>query len=266
MTFTVFDLSGIQVSEIETDIFQQPIRTELILRAFNHLQSHSYQPKGRYPRAGRDTSAEFFGTGLGLARVPRIKNPPHRGRAAIVTMAVGGRRPHVETPNKVVSKRLNRKERSLATASAAAATADRLLVAKRGHLVENVASIPLVVADELEEVLKTGELMSVADALGLSQDIVRAKHGKKTTGGKASMRGRRRRYPRGPLIVYGSDRGIWEAARNIPGLDCVAARNVSVIHLAPGGVPGRLTVWTSTSLEILSERLADRLRRLVTNV
>ncbi|MFQ5950930.1 MAG: 50S ribosomal protein L4 [Candidatus Geothermarchaeales archaeon] len=266
MTFPVFDLTGLEVSEIETDVFQRPVRTGMILRAFNHLQSHSYQPKGRYTRAGRDTSADFFGTGLGLARVPRIKNAPLRGRAAIVAMARGGRKPHVETPNKVVAKRLNRKERLLATASATAGTADRLLVAKRGHLVDNIASFPLVVVDEVEEVLKTSELMRVTEALGLSQDIERAKLGKKTAGGKASMRGRGRRYPRGPLIVYGSDRGIWEAARNIPGLDCVAARNVSVIHLAPGGIPGRLTVWTSTSLEILTGRLAHRLRRLVTNV
>jgi len=52
------------------------------------------------------------------------------------------------------------------------------------------------------------------------------------------------------------------AAKNIPGVDLVSAKDVSVIHLAPGGVPGRLTVWSKSSISTLEERLKKWVRRV----
>jgi large subunit ribosomal protein L4e len=74
------------------------------------------------------------------------------------------------------------------------------------------------------------------------------------------MRGRKYKEPIGPLIiVHDSNSPIVKAARNIAGVDVVNAKDVSVIHLAPGAHPGRLTIYTETSIKILDERLSKRL-------
>jgi len=44
------------------------------------------------------------------------------------------------------------------------------------------------------------------------------------------------------------------ASRNLPGVDVITAKDLGIIHLAPGGVAGRLTVWTESALEKLKER------------
>ncbi len=259
----VFDLAGSVVKEVEAPpIFKIGVREDIVRRVFVFQFTHRLQPKGRYPRAGRDKSAEFFGVGLGLARVPRIKHGPLRGTAAIVTMARGGRRPHVTTPEKKIYKRINRKEVKLATAYAVAATGVKELVAKRGHIIDNVLNIPLVVSDELETIGRTSVLMETFRILGLEPDILRVKENVKRRGGKSSWRGRGKRVRRGPLIVYSQDRGIFKAARNIIGVDVVSADDVSVIHLAPGGVPGRLTVWTESAINKVVERLYPHVKVL----
>ncbi len=88
----------------------------------------------------------------------------------------------------------------------------------------------------------------------------------KTVGGKASWRGRRLKHRVGPLIIYGEDKGIAKAGRNVLGVDLVSAADVSVIHLAPGGVPGRLTVWDRRAVELLEERLKGKIRMVSLNV
>ncbi len=260
----VYDLTGVVEREIEKPIiFRFPVREDVIFKVFTHQQSHRIQPKGRYPRAGRDRSAEFFGVGLGLARIPRIKHGPLRGTGAIVTMTRGGRRPHVTTPEKRVYKRINRKELRLAVASAVSATGVKDLIERRGHVIDRIPSFPVIVSDEVESLTKTPELMEVLDKLGFTEDINRVKENIKIVGGKAAWRGRRRKVRVGPLIVYAEDNGIVKAGRNIIGVDVVSADDVSVIHLAPGGVPGRLTLWTETAVDRVARRLDNVLRRYV---
>lgn len=264
MEVAIFNMLGEEVKRIEVSpLFKVPIRTDLIERVFIHQFTHHLQPKGRYPLAGRERGgAEYFGVGLGLARVPRIKQHPLRGRAAIVAMARGGRKPHVTTPEKKIYKHINRKERLLAIASAIAATGVRKLVAKRGHKIDKITSFPIIVNSEVETISKTREFREFAVNIGIYDDILRVREGVKRVGGKASWRGRRRKIRRGPLIVYGEDKGIYRAARNILGIDVVSAKEVSVLHLAPGGMPGRLTVWIETAIPILEDRLKYILDRI----
>lgn len=253
----VYDVTGIELDKIEKPvIFKIPVREDIIRKIFVFQHSHRIQPKGRYPLAGMERSAEFFGVGLGLARVPRIKEGPLRGTAAIVTMARGGRRHHVTTPEKKVYKNLNKKELRLGVAHAVAATGIKELVEARGHIIDRVPYIPLVVSDDIEEIVKTKELYEALERLGLSDDILRVKNSIKIVGGKASWRGRRKKVRKGPLIVYNEDRGIVKAARNIIGVDVVSANEVSVIHLAPGGHPGRLTLWTQSAISKVQDRLS----------
>ncbi|MFQ5711993.1 MAG: 50S ribosomal protein L4 [Candidatus Geothermarchaeales archaeon] len=267
MEAPVYSIRGRKTGSITLPpLFTLQPRRDLIHRVFVHQQSHAIQPQGRDPLAGRKTSAEYFGTGLGMARIPRIKSQPHRGRGATVAMAVGGRKPHVTTPEKRVYKRINKKERALAIASAIAASADPKIVAERGHLIDEVPHIPLIVTDGLEKISNTRDFMDATKKLGLAPDIERVRGSVKTVGGKASWRGRRVKHRVGPLIVYAKDRGISKASRNVLGVDAVSAEDVSVIHLAPGGLPGRLTVWDRSALRVLEERFKDRVRMVSQSV
>ena len=260
----VYDLTGVVEKEIKKPvIFKFPVREDIIFKVFTHQQSHRIQPKGRHPRAGRDKGAEFFGVGFGLARIPRIKHGPLRETGAIVTMARGGRRPHVTTPEKKIYKKINRKELKLAVASAVAATGVKDLVERRGHVINRIPSFPVIVNDEVEALSKTSELMEVLDKLGFTDDVIRVKENIKVVGGKAAWRGRRRKVRVGPLIIYSEDAGVVRAGRNIVGVDVMSADDVSVIHLAPGGVPGRLTLWTESAVNRVRKRLDDVLKRYV---
>ncbi len=264
MEIPVFNILGEEVKKIEVPkVFTVPIKLDVIRRVFIHQHTHRLQPKGRYPLAGRETGAEYFGVGLGLARVPRIKTPPLRGRAAIVAMARGGRKPHVTTPEKKIYKELNKKERLLGIAAAVAATANPELVRKRGHIIDNVPHIPLIVDEEVESISTTKEFREFAERIGIIDDILRVREKIKHVGGKAKWRGRGKKVRKGPLIVYGEDKGIFKAARNVLGVDIISARDVSVLHLAPGGVPGRLTVWIESAIPIIEERLKYVVNRVM---
>jgi len=249
---TVYDLEGSPVRKVKLpSAFATPVRVDLIRRAFHSIHTARIQPQGRDPMAGKRTTAESWGVGYGVARVPRIKGS---SRAALVPQAVGGRRAHPPTTMKVIHERINRREKKLALMSAMAATAIRHFVEGRGHIVETVPELPLVVVDELEELKRTSEVRDALVRLGVWPDVVRAKEGRRIRAGRGKMRGRRYKKPKSVLIVVGEDRGISRAARNLPGVDVVVARNLNVELLAPGGDPGRLTIYTESALSEI-ERL-----------
>ncbi len=260
MKAPVFSLNGEKVKTITLPkVFETPIRLDLINRVFFASLANSRQPQGRDPRAGLRSTAECWGPGYGVARVPRVKGErhPRAAQGAIVTSARGGHRVHVPTVEKIIKKKINKKEKRLAVASAIAATAIKDLVAKRGHRVDNVVHIPLIVEDKFQELKRTSDVLEVFEKLGLIDDIKRAKNGIKVRAGKGKMRGRRYQRKKSVLIVVSKDNGIYKAARNIPGVDIVNVKDLSVIHLAPGGHAGRLTLWTESTLKQLEERFCD---------
>lgn len=251
MKIKVYSLEGEAIDEMELpEIFNEEFRPDVIKRAVLSAQTARVQPWGPDPMAGKRTSAQSYGAGRGVAMVPRIKNG---SRAAFVPQAVGGRRAHPPRPQKNYHERINRKERRLAIRSAVAATARKDLVEARGHRIENVPQLPLVVDDELSMIKRTADTREVFRKLGIMDDIVRAKEGKKIRAGKGKMRGRKYRTPRGPLIVVGDDKGITRGARNHPGVDVVRVENLNAELLAPGTHPGRLTVFTRSVIEKLDE-------------
>ncbi|MEM3597272.1 MAG: 50S ribosomal protein L4 [Candidatus Bathyarchaeia archaeon] len=251
-TAKVFNLQGKPIGKIVLPpIFETPIRPDVIKRAVLAIQSARIQPQGRDPMAGKRTSAESRGVGLGIARIPRVKGPG--GRAAFAPGTVGGRAAHPPTSEKKIVKRIPRKEKRLALFSAIAATGHREIVASRGHAVEDVPAIPLVVTDDLAKLKKTKEVEEALVGLGLLSDIYRVKESRKVRAGKGKRRGRKMKQAVGPLIVVAENNGITKAAENIPGLDVVAVRDLNAEVLAPGAHPGRLTVWTVGAIEKLSE-------------
>jgi large subunit ribosomal protein L4e len=244
----VFDLKGEEVSKLNLpQIFNTPSRPDVIKRAVVAIQSHKYQPQGRDPMAGKRNTAESRGTGLGIARIPRLKERDQR--AAFAPGTVGGRSAHPPEAEKKIKKKIPKKEMHLALRSAVAATGSKETVAARGHKVDDVPDFPLVVVDEFQSLKKTKDIEDALMNLGVWKDIFRVKESRKVRAGKGKMRGRKMKQAVGPLLVITKNEGVAEAARNLPGLEVVSVENLNAELLAPGTHPGRLTVWTSSVFE-----------------
>jgi large subunit ribosomal protein L4e len=244
----VFDLQGKEVSELHIPkIFKTPNRADVIKRAVVAIQSHRFQPQGRDPMAGKRTTAESRGVGLGISRVPRIKEGGQR--AAFAPGTVGGRSAHPPRAEKKIRKKIPKKEMRLALRSAVAATASEEIVASRGHVVDDVPDFPLVVVDDIQSLKKTQDVEETLTNIGVWSDIFRVKESRKVRAGKGKMRGRKMKQAVGPLLVITKNEGVAEAARNLPGVEVAAVENLNAELLAPGTHSGRLTVWTSSAFE-----------------
>ncbi len=257
MKLNVYSLDGKAAKEkIESPaIFGAEYRPDLIRRAVVASQSHRYQPKGVDWYAGKRTSAESWGVGFARARLPRVKGSgyPTAGMGAIAPIAVGGRTAHPPVPIAKIKKKINSKERRRALASAIAASASKELVGARGHAVEKVPQLPLIVKDDLEVLRTTKEAKDAFVNLGLWEDVERAKE-RKVRAGKGKMRGRKHKNKKSVLIVVAEDKGISKAARNIPGVDVVSVKDLGVEHLAPGAQAGRLTAYTKSALQQIADK------------
>ena len=250
MKVPVVNLQNENTGEVTVPkVFSTPVRHDVIKRAVIALQSTRFQPQGRDPMAGKRTTAESRGTGHGIARVPRLKGS---SRAAFGVSIVGGHAAFPPLSEKGIVKRINKKEKRLAIRSGIAATAVKELVEKRGHKVQKVEQLPIVVSDELESLEKTRDVKEFLTILELWSDVERADR-RTVRAGRGKMRGRKHKKGKGPLIVVGEDNGIGFAARNLPGVEVTDVYGLNAELLAPGAHPGRLVIWTQSAIEQLDE-------------
>ncbi len=251
MKVKVYNIDGSEKGETElSPIFETEYRPDLIKRAFLSAFTARLQPKGVNAMAGKRTSAKSIGKGHGRARVQRTG----QGNAAFVPQAVGGRRCHPPKVEKILHERVNKKERLKALASAIAASSNIELVKNRGHCVDSVPEIPLIVSDDFENMSKTKEVLEVFKNLGLNNDIQRAKDGIKVRSGIGKLRGRKYRKPKSVLVVVSNLCNAVKASKNLPGVNVVTADDLSVLHMAPGADAGRLTLWTESAVEKINKR------------
>jgi large subunit ribosomal protein L4e len=190
-----------------------------------------------------ETSAQSWGSGRGVAQIPRLVNGR---RAARVPQAVGGRRAHPPKPEADRTEKINRKEKRIAIRSAIAATVDEELVKARGHIF--TAALPMVADNALEDVEKTRDVVAFLKAAGLYDDVVRAKEGRTIRAGRGKLRGRKYKNRKSILIVAGSGTPLFRAAANLPGVDVTTVDSLNAELLAPGTHAGRLTVWTESAI------------------
>jgi large subunit ribosomal protein L4e len=255
-TANIYNLQGKPTAKTTLPtVFATPLRPDVIKRAVLAIQSHKRQPQGRDPMAGKRTSAESRGTGMAIARVPRIKGGS--GRAKFAPSTVGGRQPQPPTAQKKIAKRIPKKEKQLALQSAIAATASKKTVAARGHAIEDVPQIPLIITDSIEELTKTNEVKETLEHLGVLPDVHRVQASRKIRAGKGKHRGRKMKQAIGPLIVVVKNQGLTKAARNIPGVHIVTVNDLNAELLAPGAHPGRLTLWTNGAIEQLNKLYSE---------
>jgi large subunit ribosomal protein L4e len=247
MEATVRDLDGDDDGTIDLpDVFETQQRPDLVRRAVLAAQANAKQDYGSDDYAGLRTPAESFGSGRGMAHVPRENNVARR-----VPQAVSGRRAHPPKEEKDQGLDLNDKERKKAVRAAIAATTDADAVSERGHDFDDDVELPLVVSDEFEDLVKTQEVVDVIEALGVAADVERADE---TTirAGRGTTRGRKYKRPSSILFVTSEEPS--KAARNLAGADVTTAREVNAEDLAPGTEPGRLTVWTESAVAEVADR------------
>lgn len=252
------------------DVFNTEIRNDLVKSAVHASRANRRQPYGhrehdgkKAPQPGMKHSVEWWGKGRGVSRIMRKTG---QRTAAQNPHTRGGRRAHGPMVAKKWSQKLNSKQKIMARNSAISASMDKSIVSARGHKFSDEVRFPIIIGDYMESRNGTDEkydlesiplqystrkFVAMMEGLGLGDDLIRAKEGRKIRAGKATMRGRKYRTPKSILLVVSKKEGLHKAAKNVPGVDVIATKDLCAEDLAPGGDIGRLTVWTKSAIEEL---------------
>jgi large subunit ribosomal protein L4e len=158
-------------------------------------------------------------------------------------------------------RRVNVAQRRYAIASAIAASGVPALVMARGHVIDQLSEVPLVISDKVEGLKKTKEAVALLQRTNLWADIEKVYNSKRYRAGKGKGRNRRYKQKLGPVIVYNNDGGIVRAFRNIPGVTLMSVDRLNLLKLAPGGHLGRLVVWTETAFRKLDSIFGTTTRK-----
>merc|ERR1712194_660922 len=218
-------------------VFLAPVRNDLVTFVHDQLSKNSRQAHGVNKKAGMKHSAESWGTGRAVARIPRVSGSgTHRsGQGAFGNMCRKGRMSHPLQTWRRWHRKVNLTQRRHALASAVAVTACTPLVMARGHRVLGLNQMPLVL-DDARRVMSSKNLRC----------------------GKGKLRDRRHKMRRGPLFVV--DEGcesLRRATRNVTGVDMCNVNRLNIRSLAPGGHLGRLCVWTQSAFNSLEKHFGS---------
>merc|ERR1712151_994290 len=255
-TVSIYDAETdkIEGSATMPTVFSQPIRDDLVQFCHSNMALNRRQAHGVYWKAGHEHSAESWGTGRAVARIPRISGSgTHRsGQGAFGNMCRKGR---LFAPLKIWRKwqrKVNLNQKRNACASAVAAAACAPLVQARGHRIDPVPELPLVV-NSLNSNSTKGLLASLNN-LGANADMSRVRKSKRTRAGIGKMKNGRFTLRKGPLVIYGDENPLVKrTARNLPGVEVCNVNRINLLQLAPGGHLGRFIIFTKDAFESLDK-------------
>jgi len=239
-------------------VLLSPIRSDIVLFVHTNVAKNHRQPYAVSPKAGMQTAAESWGTGRAVSRIPRVPGGgTHRaGQGAFGNMCRGGR---MFSPTKTYRRwhrKISKGQRRFATCSALAATAVPALVMSRGHRIERIAEIPLVIADsQVDNIKKTKEAVALLKSINAYDDCQKSADTRKIRPGKGKARNRRYVQRKGPLIIHNKDfqsSTLARSFRNIPGVQLCHVSRLNLLTLAPGGHLGRFVVWTESAFKALN--------------
>jgi large subunit ribosomal protein L4e len=151
-------------------------------------------------------------------------------------------------------RKVNIKQKRHAVAAALAASAVTPLVLARGHRINNIPNLPLVLDDKLESIEKTKDAVALLKRFGAYEDVERVANTKVIRAGKGKLRNRRYRLRRGPLFIHSNENAtLIRAVRNIPGVEIGNVNRLNLKQLAPGGHLGRFIIWTESAFKALDK-------------
>eukprot|EP01017_Pseudomicrothorax_dubius_P033893 TRINITY_DN458_c0_g1_i1.p1 TRINITY_DN458_c0_g1~~TRINITY_DN458_c0_g1_i1.p1 ORF type:complete len:404 (-),score=113.38 TRINITY_DN458_c0_g1_i1:213-1424(-) len=235
-------------------VFNAPIRLDIVQFVHANIAKNTRQAHGVSTEAGMQHSAESWHPGRAVARIPRVggSGTNRSGQGAFGNQCRKGR---MFAPLKTWRRwhrKVNVTQKRHAVASAVAATFQTPLVLARGHRIEQLPELPLVVDDRVEGIEKTKDAVAFLKRFGLYQDVQRVIDSKRTRAGKGKYRYNRFKFRRGPLIVIANDNpNLIRAVRNIPGVEVNNVHRLNLRLLAPGGNLGRLVIWTKSAFQAL---------------
>ena len=266
MKLQILNKEGKKVKEIDSKLFQEPIRIDIISKLVEAEKIK--QPFSNTFRAGMDRSASGnvghrrhdwkSDRGRGSARMPKM-TMSRRGTqfnwvGAIVPFVRGGRRAHPPKGSTGLVK-INRKEALKGLLSSLSyVSSGKELVKKYSTLDKVEGNFPLVVSDEVVK-LKTSEFLdSLKKILGDMYKV--AIQVKSVRAGKGKMRGRKYKQNAGLLFVVSSKEDM-----KVNGIEVVKVNELSVSDLASGGA--RLTLFSENAVEELEKVLGGKKEKKV---
>jgi len=261
MKAQIFDIDGKKLKQIELPIqFNEEIRPDLIKKAVLTIQNNNRQAYGAYEKAGMLNVSKLYrrrkryrsGYGRGMSRVPR-KTMLRRGSqfiwvGATVSGMVGGRKAHPPKSEKDWTQKLNKKERLKSIRSALSALTNKELIKEKGF--SYLDSLPLIIEDKIEKISKTKDLNLFFKKFKLDVELERTSK-KEIRSGKGKFRGRKYKQKIGPLFIVSKNCELIKSVSNLPGFEIVNVDSLNTELLAPGAIPGRLTIWSSKAIEKL---------------
>jgi large subunit ribosomal protein L4e len=148
-------------------------------------------------------------------------------------------------------RKVNVGQKRYAICSAIAASGSPALVMSKGHQIQKIREVPLVVEDKLQEISKTKEAVAFLKKHKAWSDVLKVYKSQRQRAGKGKRRNRRRVQRRGPLVIYDKNQGLSLAFRNIPGVETICVDRLNLLKLAPGGHVGRFCIWTESAFQKL---------------
>lgn len=125
-------------------------------------------------------------------------------------------------------RKININQKRHAVASALAASAVTPLVFARGHRVNDVPELPLVLNNLNAETTKT--LLTTLRKFGVGEELKRTRESRKIRQGHGKMRNSRYVVRKGPLIIYGDENNLVKrTARNLPGVDTLHVGRLNLL-------------------------------------
>jgi len=256
MKLQILNQEGKKVKEMDTMLFEEPIRIDLISKILEAEKIK--QPFSNTFRAGMDRSASGnvrhlrhawkSHYGRGMSRIPR-KAMSRRGTqfswvGAIVPFARGGRRAHPPKGATGLTK-LNRKEALKALLSTLTYISEPKNIESKYARIDKVeGNFPLVIEDKVIELKTKDFLDSLKKILGNLYAV--AIQEKSVRAGKGKMRGRKYKQNAGLLLIIGN-----EEDKKINGIDVLRVNELSVSDMASGGA--RLTIFSEKAVKELEE-------------
>ena len=259
MKTDILNAQGKKVKEIELPkVFSTKIRKDVLQKVFETEKVQA--PYGPNPESGKHHSASGIarhlrhvwksGYGGGRSRTPR-KIMWRRGSqfywvGAEVSSTRGGRRAHPPKPLGTFKiKKINKKERQLAFASAIASTTNSELVVSRYSRIDKInKKLPIVVESKLLN-LKTKELVEAVEKV-LGELKVVGKSEKKVRAGIGKLRNRKYKKSAGALIITGDQEELKTKAINSR-----KVKNLEVADLYPAG---RVVIYTEEAIKDLGAK------------
>jgi len=236
------------------DVFLAPIRTDIVRYVHSEVRKNKRQAHAVNRWAGMQTAAESWGTGRAVSRIPRVPGGgTHRaGQGAFGNMCRGGR---MFAPSKTWRRwchKISLGQKRFARVSAIAASSETALVQARGHVIDQVPELPLVVSDDVESYDTTKKALAFLKRVGAQPELLKVKENTKIRPGEGKARNRKYLVKKGPLVVYKKNNGVRRAFRNIEGVDVVGVDSLDILNLAPGAHVGRFIIWTESAFKELS--------------